>query len=172
MQIISNIFEWIIIFDKSLNLWGAISIFFLFLWRFLTSYVAYCSNLTWFNVCSFLMQSINFQMFGWHAIICSLRQQVTKKCNTVEVNLNALPCEDLKEQLNGLLNYKEKHDNVSKKVLEEVRHNLTSDDDYEKAVSDEMNTCVAYDDSLTRVKSLTNSKLSYGSSLSPGQNSN
>ena len=46
--------------------------------------------------------------------------------------------------------------------------NLTSDDDYcDKAVSDEMDTCVKYDYSLTRVISLIKSKLSPGSSLSP-----
>ena len=75
----------------------------------------------------------------------------------------------MNEQLNGLLNYKEKLDDVNKKVLEEVRHNFTSDDDCEKAVSDEMDTFAMYDDSLTRVISLIKSKLPYGSSSSPDE---
>ena len=35
------------------------------------------------------------------------RQEVTKKCNSIEVNLNALLNSDLNEQLNVLVNLKE-----------------------------------------------------------------
>ena len=55
-----------------------------------------------------------------HGVHSGLKQQITKKCNTIKVNLNALSSEDLNEQLNGLLNLKEKLDDVNKKVLEDV----------------------------------------------------
>ena len=70
------------------------------------------------------------------------RQEVTKKCNSIEVNLNALLNSDLNEQLNALVNLKEELEDANQKVLEEAWNNLKPDDDCDQMICDEMDTYV------------------------------
>ena len=89
----------------------------------------------------------------------AVRQQITKKYNWVVANIDSLTRSDLCKQLSAVSDLKVKIADLNEKVLQELWQSLESTDDSDKAVTDEMESCFQYDEHISEIISLINSRL-------------